>query len=289
MKTFPARSPWKIAFILVSLLLLVAVVLLSVDITHKPRVLWNIIASVNQNLPPTPTAWERFNTLPPGAKLPTESDCAARVRRYAWEPRPDNSMANHSVPTAQQIAQLSSWGPAIGVDPKADALRKQITGNFTGTTDEIIQWVACKWGIDENIVRAEAVVESSWYQSLQGDYTNNRADCPPGTWDGSGCFQSYGILQLKYDVFPSAWPMSRNDTAFNAEYVYAVIRTCYEGWTSYLKDFTPMAGYPRYRAGDIWGCLGRWYSGGWYNQGAIAYIRKVKSQLINEDWLQAGF
>jgi len=289
MNTYPARGPCKIAFILVGLLLLVAVVLFSVDITHKPRVLWNIIASVNQNLPPTPTASERFNTLPPGAKLPTESECATRVRRYAWEPRPDNSTANHSVPTAQQIAQLSSWGPAIGVDPKADALRKQITGNFTGTTNEIIQWVACKWGIDENIVRAEAVIESYWHQSQRGDYTNYRADCPPGTWDGSGCYQSYGILQLKYAVFPSAWPMSRDDTAFNAEYVYAVIRTCYEGWTTYLNDFTPIAGYPHYHAGDIWGCLGRWYSGRWYNQGAIDYIRKVKSQLVNKDWLQAGF
>jgi hypothetical protein len=120
MKTYPARSPRKIAFILVSLLLLVAVVLLSVDITHKPRVLWNIIASVNLNLPPTPTASERFNTLPPGTKLPSESECAARVRRYSWEPRPDNAAANHRVPTAQQISQLAHWGPAIGVDPKAD-------------------------------------------------------------------------------------------------------------------------------------------------------------------------
>jgi autotransporter family porin len=193
------------------------------------------------------------------------------------------------VPTAQQISQLAPWGPAIGVDSRADTFRRQITGNFTGTTDEIIQWVACKWGIDENIVRAEAITESYWHQSQQGDYTNNRADCPPGIWDGNGCYQSYGLLQLKYSVFPSAWPMSRDDTAFNAEYVYAVIRTCYEGWTTYLDDFPPVAGYSPYHAGDIWGCLGRWYSGRWYSQGAIEYINMVKSELINRVWLQPGF
>jgi hypothetical protein len=289
MKKYPARRPRKIAFILVSLLLLVAVVVLSVFITHKPRALWRIIASVNMHLPPTPTASERFNTLPPGAKLPSESECAARVRRYAWEPRTDNTAANNSVPTAQQISQLAHWGPAIGVDPRADTLRRQVTGDFTGTTDEILQWAACKWGIDEDIVRAEVVQESYWHQSQVGDWTTNRDDCPPGSWSGEGCYQSYGILQLKYSVFQSTWSMSRYDTAFNADFVYAVIRTCYEGWTTYLNDRTPVAGFPRYHAGGIWGCLGRWYSGGWYDQGAIDYINSVKSYLANRDWLQPGF
>lgn len=263
--------------------------MLTVLIIRGSRTLGRIVASVYTPPPAASTIAGGFTTLPPGALLPGEQACAARVHRSFWEPRSDNAAANQRVPAQQQIAQLTSWGPAIGVDPKADTLRRQITGNFTGTTDEILQWVACKWGIDENIVRAEAVVESYWQQSYRGDYTNSRADCPPGIWDGSGCYQSYGILQLKYVVFPSAWPMSRDDTAFSAEYVYAVIRTCYEGWTTYLSDLTPVAGYPRYHAGDIWGCLGRWYSGGWYNQGAIDYINKVKSQLADKVWLRPGF
>jgi hypothetical protein len=198
-------------------------------------------------------------------------------------------MTNHRVPTAQQIAQLTLWGPDIGVDPRADELRKQITGDFAGTTDEILQWVACKWGINEDIVRAEAVTESYWHQNQLGDWTTDRSLCPPGTWDGSGCYQSYGILQLKFYYFQSAWPMSRDDTAFNAEYVYGVIRNCYEGWTTYLYDRVPVAGYPRYHAGDLWGCIGRWYSGGWYDQDAITYINKVKEHLANKDWSQPGF
>ena len=280
---------WKVVFTLISILLVILIVMLTVFTTHRPRTLWRLMASIYMPPPAASTIAGGFTTLPPGSVLPSEQVCTARVHRFNWEPRSDNTAANNSVPTTQQIAQLSPWGPAIGVDPKADTLRQQITGKFTGTTNEILQWVACKWGIDENIVRAEAVAESGWHQSFHGDYTNNLADCPPEAWDGSGCYQSYGILQLKYSVFPSAWPMSRDDTAFNAEYVYAVIRTCYEGWTTYLSDLTPVAGYPRYHAGDIWGCLGRWFSGGWYNQDAINYINIVKSHLTNQEWLQAGF
>lgn len=228
-------------------------------------------------------------TLPPGSPLPSEATCAARVHRSSFEPRPDNRTANSSVPTAAQIAALGPWGSSIGLDAKADGLRKQITGNFTGTTDEILQWVACKWGFDSNIVRAEAVVESYWHQSQLGDYTTNQQYCPPGTWNGSGCYQSYGILQIKWYYFQDAWPMARANTAFSAEYVYAMLRACYEGWTTYLNDATPLPGYSKYHAGDIWGCLGRWYSGSWYTQGAVDYIAKVKNAMAQKTWLSPNF
>jgi hypothetical protein len=197
--------------------------------------------------------------------------------------------ANNAVPTAAQISGLAPWGPAMGLDPRADTLRTQMTGNFTGTTDEILQWVACKWGFDPNIIRAEAVVESYWHQSQRGDWTTDQSYCPPGTFDGSGCYQSYGILQIKWYYFQDTWPMSRYDTAFNAEYVYGMIRACYEGWTTYLEQGTPLPGYPQYAAGDLWGCLGRWYSGWWYTQGAVNYIASVRAALAQEVWISPNF
>jgi len=230
-----------------------------------------------------------FGMLPPGATLPTEAQCAARVQLSSWEPRPDNYAANHRVPTAQQIAGMEAWNDSTGYDPRADALRKQIAGNYTGTTDEILQWTACKWGIDPNIVRAEAVTESYWHQSQLGDLTTDQSVCPPGTWNGTNCYQSYSILQIKYIYNKGEWPMSRDDTAYSAEYMYGVIRACYEGWTSYLSNSTPSPGYPGYHAGDIWGCVGRWFSGSWYDQGAIDYINTVKTNYANKDWLKAGF
>jgi hypothetical protein len=243
--------------------------------------------------PPTPTPIPTisgvFTTLPPGAQLPSEAECAVRVHRSSWEPRPDNYAANHRVPTAQQIAGLAPWGPDNGQVVKADTASRLITGNFTGTTDEILQWAACKWGIDVNIARAQAVAESHWQQSDRGDQTNDASLCPPGTWNGTSCYQSYGILQIKYIYSKAAWPMSRDDTAFNAEYSYGSIRGCYEGWATYLYERTPVAGYPRYHRGDIWGCVGKWYSGSWYDQGALDYIKSVKMYMANKQWLQPGF
>jgi hypothetical protein len=226
-----------------------------------------------------------FPTLATGAALPGDAACAARVQRSSWEPRPQNDQANHQVPTDQQLAQLTPWGPEIGLASQADSLRQRITGNFTGTTDEIFQWASCKWGIDTNILRAEAIQESNWLQSNTGDQTNQQNLCPPGAWDGSSCAQSYGILQIKYIYNQSTWPMSRDDTAFNVDYVYAYIRSCYEGWITYLYQRTPLPGYPTYHRGDIWGCLGVWYSGSWYDQYAVSYIRNVQMYLASKEWL----
>ncbi len=247
----------------------------------------------NQPNQPSPAATTptgiNYTTLPPGSALPGDSTCASNVTRSAFEPRPDNYAANHQVPTAAQIANLHPWNSLIGMDDKSDSLRRRVTGDFTGTTDEILQWAACKWGIDPNIVRAEAVTESTWHQSQLGDYTNNQSLCPPGTWNGTSCYQSYGILQIKYTYFQSEWPMSRDDTAFNADFVYGWLRNCYEGWADYLYQYTPVAGYPRYHAGDIWGCLGFWFSGNWYDQGAINYINVTKGYYTQKPWLQPGF
>jgi hypothetical protein len=150
--------------------------------------------------------------------------------------------------------------------------------------------VACKWGIPVDIVRAQAVVESSWHQSGAGDWTSDRAFCSPGTWTGSGCYSSYGILQVNWYDFQGTWPMIQTDTAFDAEYVYGVVRACYEGLITYLYQERPLPGYPSYYAGDLWGCIGEWYSGGWYTlPGEINYIGSVKARLAQQVWNQAGF
>src|SRR5262245_34941398 len=185
-----------------------------------------------------------FVTLPPGSALPSDAECAARVRRSSFEPRPQNFLANNNNVYAQG-ARL------IGND--LYGYEDRVTGNFTGTTDEILQWGACKWGIDENIVRAQAVQESSWDQAALGD-------CRGGTVpDTHGC-QSVGILQVKGanipPTHPGTWPYAYESTAFNVDYTYAVWRSCYEGKETWLGS--------GYRAGDEWGCVGRWFSGNWY-------------------------
>ena len=79
----------------------------------------------------------------------------------------------------------------------------------------------------------------------------------------------------------------RDDTAFSVEYVYALIRTCYDGQSNYTN--TPAPGYAPYAAGDIWGCVGAWYSGDWYAPNAMDYIKDVKQNYTDKTWLKSDF
>jgi len=40
--------------------------------------------------------------------------------------------------------------------------------------------VACKWGIDEDIVRAQVATESTWRQPVMGDWSTRADHCAPG-------------------------------------------------------------------------------------------------------------
>jgi hypothetical protein len=95
----------------------------------------------------------------------------------------------------------------------------RVDGNFTGTTDEILQWGARKWGFDEDLVRATAAEESWWKQPATGDFTYDTSQCPSGAvYSGSGCYESYGIFQIKARDATGSYPSSLQSTAFNVDY-----------------------------------------------------------------------
>lgn len=127
------------------------------------------------------------------------------------------------------------WGVAgrffSGDDPRANsAIAPRVDGNFTGTTDEILLWAACKWGIGANAVRAQAVGESWWHQTALSDWNSDPSYCAPGHCLGvddpanhpGQCPNSWGILQNKWFFEKAAWPGIRNSTAFNADTTYAI-------------------------------------------------------------------
>jgi autotransporter family porin len=237
-----------------------------------------------------------FPTLPPHAALPGGAVCAvAASNGNSWEPRSGNYAANHRVLTFVELVSFHLAPIKGSFAPISDFMR--VDGKFTGTTDQILRWGACKWGIDEDVVRAEAVAESHWRQEDSGDQSYDNSKCPPGigfagAWDGASCQQSYGIMQVKFTSF-GGWPLPKDSTAFNVDFRLAYQRACMNGDISYLGQRVPSDDNPRYPQGStdqmLWGCMGDWYSGSWYDAGAVRYIAEVKQALADRTWTKIGF
>jgi autotransporter family porin len=213
-------------------------------------------------------------TLPVGAALQSDGFCAAYANAFGSdrEARPENTDANHSVPTN---LKLPPW-PGFWNSSANRLFVPRIDGQYTGTTDQIIVWGSCKWGIDTDVVRAMAIEESSWRQTHVGDYVDDPALCVGGY--SVPCPTSFGILQLKHTTRPGSWPDSQEHTAFNVDYSLAVLRGCFEGWVTYLHN--------GYGAGDLWGCVGWHYSGEWKDNAALGYVQRVQRHLDERSWTQ---
>jgi autotransporter family porin len=227
-----------------------------------------------------------FVTLPPGSALPSDAACAAAVRS-----KPENKGVNKTYNATKGNQHLAAdfFG---GADPRANTeIAVRVDGNFTGTTDEILQWAACKWGIDEDLVRAQAVIESWWHQDVKGDWGTDASRCPPGHGLGQDgkpgqCPESWGLLQNRYPYEQSGWPGFGNSSAFNADIAYAIWRACFEGYQWWLND-VPHG--QTYAAGDAWGCVGAWYTGRWHIPEAETYISNVKNTLNSRTWETPNF
>jgi len=206
---------------------------------------------------------------------PVRSDAAAAatVQRSPFEPRPQNHTANQTMPGAAQVAAYRAHSSLSILWPGGNAIIGFVDGQFTGTTDEVLQWGAYKWGFDPNLVRAIAANESWWHQYETG--------------------ASYGILQIQLRSFPATYPMSLQSTAFNVDFKLAYQRACVNGYINYLGRITPTGGYHSYTSPNahvqLWGCVGNWYSGGWCDPGAITYINQIKSLMSLKPWLGRYF
>jgi len=236
---------------------------------------------------PDPTAAIQFRTLPPGAKLPSGAQCARWVRAT---PSPENRPANATFNGTIGQPVGPGFFPA-GDSPQVTTLTPLISGDFTGTTEEILRWAACKWGISQDIVFAQAATESWWRQGTLGDWGTASKFCPPGHGLGTDgrpgeCPQSYGILQNRYPYEEASWPGIGTSTAMNADAAYAIWRSCYDGYEVWLNN-EPRG--QQYRAGDLWGCVGRWYAGSWHTPAADQYITAVKEYLQEQIWEQPDF
>lgn len=167
--------------------------------------------------------------VPPDGALPSGEQCADRVVRDPWEPRPENAAANARTPDGPPPHGMGTW---YADEADGAAYRGRVGGAFTGTTDEILQWAACTWGFPADLARAQAYVETGWRQSFVGD---------------GG--ESFGLFQMREPVWGGS-PASAESTAFVTDWALGLLRACYDGamW------------YPELR-GNLDACIGVHYSG----------------------------
>jgi hypothetical protein len=159
------------------------------------------------------------------------------------------SPVNQTKPNATQLAYYASDGYHSSPMDVPFTWMKLVDGQYTGTTEMIIRWAACKWGMDEDMIRAQATTEhGTWVQwNAGGDERRSIAQCQAGNnpdhnstnlWGyltSNACFQSWSIWQTKV-VYASpdagawtTWPVINESTAFAVDYRYASQRSCMNG------------------------------------------------------------
>ncbi len=278
-------------------------------------------ASAPSMSPPPPGGF--FKLVPPGGwgSLHSGGLCRPLVHSSTWEPRPDNSKRNHVMPDPRAVHAAFVDRPRA-VDGAQDArwdtwLLPRVDGQFTGTTDEIFQWGACKWGLPDDLLRAIAVRESTWYQyetypsgrcvpnfgcgdTFKKTSSTSRAFCAALARRGydyqrdlgpGNCPKTFSIVGVmswqdpQWGAWPEdqngTFPFNRDSTAFAVDYLASQLRGCYEGWESWLDG----TGKGRYAVGDLWGCVGAWYAGDWHSDAADGYISRVRHELDTRPWL----
>ena len=228
------------------------------------------------------TAWR-----PAGSAPLSDADAAARVTP-ARETIAANAAANAYRPSAAELdtfrnGQRDKYNrTALMYNP----LTARVTGGFSGTTDEILQWAAHKWGIPEDVVRAVAVNESGWKMSQLGDRktVSNPLAYPAqsriaGTSD---VWQSLGITQIKWTpegLHTGTEPLRWKSTAFSADYWGAVIRYYYDGRCDWCGT--------GYSSGQGWASIGAWYNPSPWGT-STAYVEHVQTWLAERTWTRFG-
>jgi hypothetical protein len=251
--------------------------------------------------PPTNEAPEQDAGSPPSGSVPISSwrppgslplgdaEAAALVSARP-EIRPENGAANRYQPSDAELrAFYTAKSRYDETTVQYNPLNAFVTGRFGGSTDEILQWAAHKWGIPEDVVRAVATAESTWRQSYLGDRADgvDVSQYPEAARiDSDSVYESMGIVQVKWQPFgrlhPGTEPLRWKSTAFNVDYWAATVRYYYDGRCSWCGS--------GYGTGQEWQSLGGWYNPSpWGNSSMVSYIEGLKRLLADRPWQRPGF
>jgi hypothetical protein len=225
----------------------------------------------------------------------TDAQAANRVKRRV-ENRPDNRAANGYVPSPDELERFHRARDEHGAREKSrNPYLAAVTGHFAGTTDEIIQWAAQKWGIPANWLRAQYVIESHWRQSGVGDLEtvtpSQRSQYPDFSCPSeTQCYESLGISQVKWrpdgSVHPGTEPLRWKSTAFNADFQAATVRYFFDNPHGRRSAW----GDSSYRRRQKWLSVAGWYEPyPWGNSSQREYAQRVQRVLTTRPWKRHGF
>lgn len=253
------------------LVLLCMFVLVACTPSADPPVESLVVGSQHWRHRPTPVASPVSTTTP-------SADCLG-VQRYT-EIRPTNTQWNNNAgvkPNPLYREWIEGFGPYYD---KIDGL-----GCVGGTTEQILEWAALKWGLDKipgsskDLMKALAVQESDWYARIRGDYEECLQDwCYPSPGFYGLDYQTTGITAVKRTSWADSWPSSQNSTAFAADWTGAALKAYYDGaipWAIGTK-------------GNLTRTIGAWYCG-CDDGGGDAYAASVLNSLSTREWEQSFF
>jgi hypothetical protein len=237
-----------------------------------------------------PVPFPQTEWAPVGTRPLADSEAAALITHQP-ETRPENVAANNYRPSDSDLGAFFASTDPSGVTPvRYNPLARYVTGRpglSDPSTDDLIQWAAHKWGIPEDLMRAQMVTESSWRQSTLGD----RASVPPAWYDQyppqaqipgtSDVYQSMGIAQVKWrpdnSLHTGTEPLRWKSVAFNLDFYAATVRYYYDGLCSWCTL--------GYGAGQDWNSVGAWFNPQpWLNSGQLSYVQRVMDNLANRTW-----
>jgi hypothetical protein len=261
------------------------------------------------------TAWAACNRHArdgqPSTFRPLSDRAAAALITPEPESRRDNARAyrvggrslpsmNGDIPTPAQLARFRSSRVSDGRTVRQfNPYFRYVDGRdglSHASTDDLIQWAAHKWGIPEDWLRAEYVIESYWNGFQLGDQAAvssswyGRYPIQARVPGGHAVYESMGITQVKWiadnSVGAGTEPLRWESTAFNIDYQAAMVRFYYDnplgarsGWGD--KSYSPC---------QPWNSIGGWFEPfPWRNSGQAGYIAKVQHALRDREWLTSSF
>jgi hypothetical protein len=224
----------------------------------------------------------------PGSAPLSDAQAAACVTR-SGENRPQNANQNAKAPTPGELDAFRTARDSSGSTPaQYNRNFAHVTGGGAAyglrSTDDVIEWAAYKWGIPEDFVRGQMVMESGWSMLQKGDrrdWTSTVSSLYPtlAVIDADSVWESLGIAQIRWRHTvpwnPGVEPLRWQSTGFALDYSQALIRYYYDGLCNWCGS--------GYVAGDADGAYrtyvsGSWSEGQWYADG-------VRSNAASKPWL----